>query len=135
IGGVTVLLCLLIATAALAPWTIRRLGRRGFTLLALPLAAGAAWTGSHLVRHALGESGTAHPIPVERFQWMPAVHLDIVLRLGPLESLFGTLVLTVGVLVLVYCAGYFHDPPPGKRRRLGSFAGQMVMFAAAMYGL
>ena len=131
----TVLLCLLIATATLAPWTIRRLGRRGFTLLALPLAAGAAWTGSHLVRHALGESGTAHPIPVEQIQWMPAVHLDIVLRLGPLESLFGTLVLTVGVLVLVYCAGYFHDPPPGQRRRLGSFAAQMVLFAAAMYGL
>ncbi|MFD5869422.1 Na+/H+ antiporter subunit A [Corynebacterium sp. NPDC060344] len=131
----TVLLCLLIATAALAPWTIRRLGRRGFVLLALPLAVGAAWTGSHLVRHALGESGTAHPIPVERIQWMPAVHMDIVLRLGPLESLFGTLVLAVGVLVLVYCAGYFHDPPPGQRRRLGSFAAQMVLFAAAMYGL
>ncbi|KGF16508.1 Na+/H+ antiporter subunit A [Corynebacterium freneyi] len=131
----TVLLCLLIATATLAPWTIRRLGCRGFPLLALPLAAGAAWTGSHLVRHALSETGSGHPILVERFEWMPAVYLDIVLRLGPLESLFGTLVLTVGVLVLVYCGGYFHDPPPGKRRRLGSFATQMVLFAAAMYGL
>ena len=131
----TVLLCLLIATAALAPWTISRLGRRGFPLLAVPLAAGAAWTGSHLVRHALGESGAAHPTLVEHYEWMPAVHLDIMLRLGPLESLFGTLVLTVGVLVLVYCGGYFHDPPAGQRRRLGSFAAQMVLFAAAMYGL
>ncbi len=131
----TVLLCLLFATAALAPWTIRRLGRLGFLGLALPLAAGAAWTGSHLMQHALGGSDTAQATRVEHFEWMPAVHLDITLQLGPLESLFGTLVLTVGVLVLVYCAGYFHDPPPGKRRRLGSFAGQMVMFAAAMYGL
>lgn len=131
----TVLLCLLTATAALAPWTIRRLGRRGFLLLALPVAAGAAWTGTHLVGQALAEAGAAGEPLVERFQWMPAVHLDIVLRMGPLESLFGTLVLTVGVLVLVYCAGYFHDPPPGQRRRMGSFASQMVLFAAAMYGL
>ncbi len=135
IGGVTIILCLLIATAAAAPWVIRGLGRRGFPVLALPLAAGAAWTGSHLVGHATAGPGAPHPVPVERFEWMPAVHLDIVLRLGPLESLFGTLVLAVGVLVLVYCGGYFHDAPPGKRRRMGSFAAQMVMFAGSMYGL
>ncbi|WP_295624851.1 Na+/H+ antiporter subunit A [uncultured Corynebacterium sp.] len=131
----TLLLCLLIALATLAPWTIRRTGTRGFLLLALPLAAGAAWTGSHLVGHAMGESGAGHETLVERYQWMPAVHLNIVLRLGPLESLFGTLVLTVGALVLVYCAGYFHNPPRGQRRRLGSFSAQMVLFAAAMFGL
>lgn len=134
-GGVTVLLCLLIATAALAPWLIGRIGRYGFPVLALPLAGGAVWTGSHLVRHAQGHYGPGTPVPVEEIPWMPAVHLDIVLRLGPLESLFGTLVLTVGVLVLVYCGGYFHDPPRGQRRRLGAFAAQMVLFAASMYGL
>lgn len=66
---------------------------------------------------------------------MPRIHLDVTLRLGPIESLFGTLVLTIGFLVLVYCSGYFVNPPPGKRRRIGAFAAQMVAFAAAMYGL
>ncbi|MDK6943980.1 hypothetical protein QP251_13995, partial [Enterococcus faecalis] len=62
---------------------------------------------------------------------MPIIHLDVNLRLGPIESLFGTLVLTIGFLVLVYCSGYFINPPLGKRRRVGSFAAQMIAFAAA----
>lgn len=126
------LLCILFASATIAPWIIRRFGTRGFPLLAIPLAAGAVWTGSHLLAHASGNSSATR---VEHLDWMPSFHLNLTLRLGPLESLFGTLVLTVGVLVLVYCSGYFVNPPPGKRRRLGSFASQMVMFAAAMYGL
>lgn len=126
------LLCILFASATVAPWLVRRLGTRGFFLLAVPLAAGAVWTGSHLFSHARGNSTATR---IEHFDWMPSFHLNATMRLGPLESLFGTLVLTVGVLVLVYCSGYFVNPPQGKRRRLGSFAMQMVMFAAAMYGL
>lgn len=128
----TILLCILFATAAVAPWTIRRLGTRGFVLLSLPLAGGAIYIGRHLAQLAL--SPQAEPV-VEHFEWMPAVHLDVHFRLGAIESIFGTLVLTVGFLVLVYCAGYFVDPPPGKRRRIGSFSAQMVAFAASMYGL
>nr|WP_120491728.1 Na+/H+ antiporter subunit A [Corynebacterium lactis] len=128
----TVLLCILFATAAVAPWTIKWLGTRGFALLGLPLVGGAVYTGRNLARLAL--SGPVEPA-VERFEWMPAVHLDVHFRLGAIESLFGTLVLTVGFLVLVYCSGYFVNPPPGKRRRIGAFAAQMVAFAASMYGL
>lgn len=126
----TVLLCLLTVTAVAAPWTIRRLGTRAFPLLALPLAAGAVWMGMQLVGLISGDEPR-----VEHFEWMPLVHLDITMRLGPIAAFFGTLVLAVGVLVLIYCAGYFHNPPPGKRRRLAFFAGQLVGFAAAMYGL
>ncbi|WP_448852719.1 Na+/H+ antiporter subunit A [Corynebacterium sp. 335C] len=128
----TALLCLLALTAALAPWAIRQLGTRGFPLLALPLAGGAVWTGSHLVAHARGDVTAPR---VEHIEWMPLVHLDVTFRMGPLSALFGTLVLAVGVLVLVYCAGYFHNPPKGSRRRLGTFAAQLTLFAAAMFGL
>ncbi|MDU4705162.1 MAG: proton-conducting transporter membrane subunit, partial [Corynebacterium sp.] len=103
------------------------------------MAGGAIYTGTHLVRLALdngnGETSALTQPAVTHFSWMPIIHLDVNLRLGPIESLFGTLVLTIGFLVLVYCSGYFVNPPPGKRRRIGSFAAQMVAFAAAMYGL
>lgn len=128
----TALLCLLTLTAALAPGAIRLLGTRGFPVLALPLAGGAAWTGWTLLAHARGDVATPR---VEHFEWMPLVHLDVTFRMGPLSALFGTLVLSVGVLVLMYCAGYFRNPPRDSRRRLGAFALQMVLFAAAMYGL
>lgn len=115
-----------------APWTIRQLGTKGFWVLALPLLGGAIFTGSHLLAWATDHNRAPR---VENIDWMPTVHLNVLLRLGPLESLFGTLVLTIGVLVLVYCSGYFVNPPKGKRRRIGSFAAQMTLFAAAMYGL
>ena len=138
-GIVTPLLCILFLTAAIAPWTIKWLGTRGFLVLSLPLAGGAIYTGAHLVRLALananGETSAITQPAVTHFSWMPIIHLDVNLRLSPIESLFGTLVLTIGFLVLVYCSGYFVNPPPGKRRRIGSFAAQMVAFAAAMYGL
>lgn len=129
-GAMTVLICLLLAVAALAPGTIHRLGTRGFPLLALPLAGGAAWTAARLA-----ELGRGAAPRTETTTWVPTLHLDIALRLGPLEALFGTLVLTIGTLILVYCAGYFPPPPPGRRRRLGAFAAQLTAFAAAMYGL
>ena len=138
-GVVTSLLCILFLTAAIAPWTIKWLGTRGFLVLSLPLAGGAIYTGAHLVRlalaNAIGETSAITQPAVTHFSWMPIIHLGVNLRLGPIESLFGTLVLTIGFLVLVYCSGYFVNPPPGKRRRIGSFAAQMVAFAAAMYGL
>lgn len=127
-----ILLCALTLTAVAAPWVIRLLGTRGFPVLALPVAAGAVWTGSHLVAFARGDAG---PPRVEQVEWMPVVNLDLEFRMGPLSALFGTLVLAVGVLVLVYCAGYFHNPPRGSRRRLGAFAAQMTLFATAMFGL
>lgn len=115
-----------------APWIIRRFGTRGFHVLALPVAGGAMWTGTQLATHVSHSNASPR---VEHFEWIPAIHLNATLRLGSLESLFGTLVLTIGVLVLVYCAGYFPNPPYGKRRRVSTFAAQMVAFAAAMYGL
>ena len=53
---VTSLLCILFLTAAIAPWTIKWLGTRGFLVLSLPLAGGAIYTGAHLVRLALANA-------------------------------------------------------------------------------
>ena len=128
----TILLCLLFAVAAVAPWAIKWLGTRGFMVLGAPLAAGAIFTGAHLVR--LAREPNTPPAEVH-IEWMPAVNLHLSFRLGAIEALFATLVLAVGFLVLVYCSGYFVNPPRGKRRRISVFASQMIVFAASMYGL
>ncbi len=128
----TVILCLLFAIALIAPRLVLWLGTKAFYLLALPVAGGAAWTINATVKQA---TGTLEHAPVEHYSWMPAAHLDLTFRLGPLEALFGSLVLTVGTLILIYCAGYFHNPPPGRGRRLATFSAQMMLFTAAMYGL
>lgn len=140
------LLCALFATALLAPRVIRWLGRNGFYLLALPLLAGAVWTGSYAVSYAkdsnphlfdvstTDSNATPADFPTESIAWMPQANLGIDLRLDPLAALFATLVLGIGFLILVYCGRYF-DPLKRPARRTGAFAGQMVGFAAAMYGL
>ena len=101
-------------------------------VLGAPLAAGAIFTGAHLVR--LAREPNTPPAEVH-IEWMPAVNLHLSFRLGAIEALFATLVLAVGFLVLVYCSGYFVNPPRGKRRRISVFASQMIVFAASMYGL
>ena len=63
--------------------------------------------------------------------WVPALDLDIALRLDALALLFAALVTGVGALVLVYCARYFEPDDDG----IGRFAGNLVAFAGSMLGL
>lgn len=111
--------------ALLAPFLVRALGRRAFLLLALVPAGTAVWA---MLQTAAARS--AHP-PSTEVTWIPSLHLDLTFRLDPLAWLMTLVIGVVGALVLVYCAGYFHDDDPG----LGRFAACMVAFAGAMVGL
>ncbi|MBT0567020.1 Na+/H+ antiporter subunit A [Williamsia sp. CHRR-6] len=124
-----ILIVLTIAAAA-APAIVTAVGPRGFYLLAL---APAGCTVAVIADWPAGDS--AH---TQRVSWVPALGMDIDLRMDTLAAVMSVLVLGVGALVLCYCAEYF-VPAEGRsnivRRRVAGFAGEMVAFTAAMFGL
>lgn len=107
--------------ALLAPPAVRVLGRRGFYPIALAPLAGLVWV--------IARWNSEAEI---RIAWAPEIHMNLDLRLDRLASIMSVLVLGVGALVLAYCAEYFDDD---DRPRLGIFAGYLVAFAGAMFGL
>ncbi len=109
------------AAALLAPPCVRWLGRRAFYLLALVPLAGFGWVVANW------DSGQSIDI-----RWAPGIHMNLQLRFDALSSILAALVLGIGALILAYCAGYFGDH---DRQRLGIFAGYLVAFAGAMFGL
>lgn len=113
------------AAALVAPPCVRMFGRRGFYPLALAPLAGLAWV--------IGHWNDGQQV---RIGWAPSIGLSLDLRFDSLSSIMATLVLGIGTLILVYCAGYFDSPDfEDDHRRLGIFAGYMVAFAGAMFGL
>ncbi|NKY46670.1 Na+/H+ antiporter subunit A [Nocardia cerradoensis] len=109
------------SAALLAPPAVRVWGRRGFYPIALAPLAGLVW----VIANWNSEAEV-------RITWAPEIHMNWDLRLDSLASIMSVLVLGVGALVLVYCAEYFDDD---DRARLGIFAGYLVAFAGAMFGL
>ncbi|MDR7330326.1 Na+/H+ antiporter subunit A [Corynebacterium guangdongense] len=122
-----VLLIALILAAAVAPLLIRLIGRIAFAVLAIVPAAGFAWVLSLFINGTFEDGGALW----FHAEWVPSAHLNIHLRLDSLAALFSLIILGAGALVLLYCWGYFDSNPP----RLAKFGGEMVSFAAAMYGL
>ncbi|MFN5048756.1 monovalent cation/H+ antiporter subunit A [Roseateles sp.] len=62
--------------------------------------------------------------------WVPAIGLNIGLRLDGLAWLFAALISAIGLLVILYAAFYLHaDDPPGK------FFSLLMLFMAAMLGI
>ncbi|HEX2073141.1 MAG TPA: Na+/H+ antiporter subunit A [Geodermatophilus sp.] len=111
--------------AVLAPLLVRWWGRQAFAVLALAPAAGFAWLMSRLATvTGGGEVRETRP-------WIPALELDVALRLDALSLGLGALVTGVGALVLLYCARYFEPGDEG----VGRFAGQLTAFAGSMLGL
>ncbi|WP_188193186.1 hydrogen gas-evolving membrane-bound hydrogenase subunit E [Nonomuraea sp. SYSU D8015] len=113
------LLVLHAVAAVCAPWLARRMGRRSFVLLALPPAAGFAYTFWPGVPS------------VQVTSWAPAIGLQLAFRVDPLAVLMMALVTGVGVLVLCYSVRYFPEGDDG----LGRYGGAMVAFAGSMLGL
>ncbi|WP_216898685.1 Na+/H+ antiporter subunit A [Nocardia alni] len=109
------------AAALVAPPCVRMAGRRGFYALALVPLGSLVWVITHW------NDGQR-----VRIDWAPGIHLNLDLRFDSLSSILATLVLGIGALILAYCAGYFDDD---DRQRLGIFAGYMVAFSGAMFGL
>ncbi len=120
-----VLLLLHLLAGVLAPALVRWWGRQAFLALALVPAAGFGWV--------LSRAGAvlADAEPRETVPWVPALDLEVALRLDALALIFAALVTGVGALVLVYCARYF---APGEEGT-GRFAGCLTAFAGSMLGL
>ncbi|RNL83868.1 hydrogen gas-evolving membrane-bound hydrogenase subunit E [Halostreptopolyspora alba] len=116
-------LAALVASAALAPFLERWLGRdAGWPLAAifLVLAGVVASTGPQVVHH--------RPVLVQ-WPWLPTLDVVFALRLDGLSLLFALLILGVGALIMAYCTRYFSH---------GTHAGiylLLTLFAASMLGL
>ncbi len=118
------MLAALALCALLAPPVIRLLGTRGFYVLALAPAGALVW----VIANWPADDA---PPAVETVEWVPVLHMDIVTRFDTLSAIMSVLILGVGALVLCYCAHYFDDARP----RVAVFGGEMIAFAAAMFGL
>jgi multicomponent Na+:H+ antiporter subunit A len=114
--------------AAVAPLFVSIWGRKAFYPLALVPAGSLIWVGLNWP-----ESQTA-ALRVD-VPWIPALSMNITLRLDSLAAIMAVLVLGIGALVLVYCADYFHHHDGHPEQRLPSFAAELVAFAGAMFGL
>ncbi|MGY1610241.1 Na+/H+ antiporter subunit A [Geodermatophilus sp. SYSU D00700] len=119
------LLSLHLLAALLAPLLVRWSGRQAFLVLALVPAAGFVWTVLQL-RTVLAGDEVRETVP-----WIPALDLDVALRLDALALTFAALVTGIGALVFVYCARYFEPDDEGT----GRFAGNLTAFAGSMLGL
>ncbi|MGY1639505.1 Na+/H+ antiporter subunit A [Geodermatophilus sp. SYSU D00703] len=119
------LLLLHLLAALLAPVLVRWWGRQAFLVLALVPATAFVWTVLQL-RAVLAGDEVRETVP-----WIPALDLQIALRLDPLALTFAGLVTGVGALVLLYCARYFGPDDEGT----GRFAACLTAFAGSMLGL
>jgi multicomponent Na+:H+ antiporter subunit A len=102
-----------------------RLGRRAVVPAVVAPAATLAW----LVAHA-GTVLGGEPVS-ESVAWVPALDVDLDLRMDGFAALFVLLVAGIGVLVLAYAGRYLAADDPGA----GRLVGLLVLFAGSMLGL
>ncbi len=107
--------------AALMPANARNRESTLAGLVALGCAIQIAWL---FPRVAQGE------VIVERFTWVPALGLDVVLRLDGFAWLFAMLVLGIGALVVLYARYYMSSSDPVPR-----FFAFFLAFMGAMMGV
>ncbi|MDX2376267.1 Na+/H+ antiporter subunit A [Microbacterium sp. LRZ72] len=107
------------------PWFVRLIGTRAF-YVAVAMAL-VAFTDA-LLRAPLVISGS---IPAEAYDWIPALGVQLSMRMNVLAWVMALVVTGVGALVLLYCRWYFR----GKTDGIGQFSAVLLAFAGAMYGL
>ncbi len=114
--------------AAIAPLGARSLGRRIFYVCAVAPAATAIWA-------AAASPGILEGRPVDAsLGWLPAIGLEISLRVDAFALVMIALVSGIGTLIFVYSVSYFGHHA-GTDRDLGRFASRLTAFAGAMLGL
>ncbi len=112
------------ATAIVAPWLVRRLGRHSGWILALsPLAITV-----YLLGLAPRVAGGA--VLSLRRAWAPGLDVSASFRLDGLSLLLGLLVVGIGTLVVIYAGGYLSDTPQRDR-----FFALLFLFMGSMLGL
>lgn len=121
-----VLLAVFLVGALVLPALVRWLGAQAFAAAALIPAAAFV--------HALmltPQVLDAEPAPFESVTWIPQLGLNLAMHMDVLGWILTLIVSGVGALVLLYCRWYFFD----DTTELGQFAGVLLGFAGAMYGL
>lgn len=107
------------------PWLVARIGARAFYVAALLPLAAFVYTAVQTPAVLSGR------IPFEAFDWIPALGIQLSMRLDTLSWVMALIVTGVGALVLLYCRWYFR----GKSDGVGQFSAVLLAFAGAMYGL
>lgn len=120
----TLLLAVHLLLACLAPLLCRPFGHRAFFAVALAPAAAFVWC---LLQAPAVLSGG---VVTETAPWIPALGVDLSVRVGVLQWVLALVVSGIGALVLIYCRWYFDAGEVPART-----AGIMVAFAGAMLGL
>jgi multicomponent Na+:H+ antiporter subunit A len=112
--------------AAITPLLTRALGRNAGYLGAVALAAAAVAITVHAPTILAGDPVT------DTLAWLPAVGLDLSLRLDAIGLLFALIVLGIGAMVLAYSARYFGAD---DRRKATRYLSLLTVFAGSMLGL
>ena len=120
------LLAVFLVGSVLLPALVRWLGPQAFVLGALVPAAAFIHT---LMRTP--EVLDPQTTPFQDYEWIPQLGLHLSMRMDVLGWVLALIVTGVGALVLLYCRWYFHD----SGGEVGQFAGVLLGFAGAMYGL
>lgn len=116
----------LFAVASVAMPQLRRLpGNILFYIAAAVCAVSTVWLAT------LGPAILAGDVWRDSHTWLAQVAFNFDFRIDALAWVLALIVTGIGTLVLVYCAGYFGKDAPG----IGRFAGVLLGFAGAMYGL
>jgi multicomponent K+:H+ antiporter subunit A len=110
--------------ALLPPWFVRW----GRTQSAL--AAGGAAGAAFLIMVAQVPRVLAGETPSLHLPWMPAIGLDLSLRMDGLALLFSILILGIGLLVILYARYYLKREDP-----MGRFYAFLLFFMASMLGV
>lgn len=119
-----IVLLLLLATAAAAPWLTARRPREVGWLLALVPAGITLWFATDVPLIAAG--GAVR----ESYSWVPQLDATLSFRLDGLSLLFALLITGIGAFVVVYAAAYLDGHP-----QRGRFFALLFLFTAAMLGV
>lgn len=119
------LLAVFLLGSLLMPVLVCWLGAQAFAIAALVPAAAFV--------HALVMTPQVldGPVPFESVEWIPQLGLNLSMNMDVLGWVLTLIVTGVGALVLLYCRWYFYEDSAG----VGQFAGVLLGFAGAMYGL
>ena len=93
------------------------------------LAAGASAAGCVLLAMLAGPviGGT---VPSARWEWVPALGLDLTLMVDPLGLMFAGLILGIGLLVVIFAHFYLY-----AGEATGRFFASLMLFQGAMLGI
>ena len=119
------IIILLPLLGALLPPLFIRMGRTACAWSAAVIAGAALALLLDLAPRVFGGETLLASLP-----WIPALNLDLSLRLDGLGLLFALLILGIGLLVILYARYYLSERDP-----MGRFYGLLLLFMAAMLGI